>query len=105
MKKLLVCLGAAIFAILPMGRIAAAPLPNQEMKALRKQHKEQRKALKQQQRAMKRVMAQHALPDDSQQRFRRDLKMQRQLLQRCQRDEARRLKQKHKSDRQRPSPN
>ncbi len=97
MKKLLACLGAAIFALVPVVSIAALPLPHQEMKALRKQHKEQRKTLKQQQRAMKRVMTQHDLPSESQQRFRRNLKMQREELRRRQKDETRRLKHSHKA--------
>ncbi len=105
MKKVLACLAAAIVVLLPLGRIAAFPFPNQEIKALRKQHKEQRKALKQQQRAMRQVMAQHELTSESQQRFRHNLKMQRQELQRRQRDETRRLKHKHKSAEQAHLPN
>ncbi len=105
MRRLLACLAAATFMLLPLGRITAAPARNQEMKALRKQHKEQRKVLKEQQRAMKKVMEQHDLPSESQQRFRNNMKMQRQEMHRRQRDETRRLKQRHKSEQQARSMN
>ena len=104
-RKLLACLGAAILAVLPLGSHRAAPFPSQQTKALKKRHKEQRKTLKQQQGAMKRVMAQHEQPSDARRRFRQDLKMQRQMLQRNQKEETRRFKQKHQAAHELHPPN
>lgn len=86
--------------VLPLGKPTPVPLPNREMKELKKRHKEQRKMLKQQQRAMKKVVGQHARSSDSRMRFKHDLKMQRQMLHRSQKDETRRLKENRKSPKQ-----
>ena len=100
MRKLLAGFGAAILLVLPLGKLTAVPLPNREMKELKKRHKEQRKMLKQQEHAMKKVMGQHAQSSDSRMRFKHDLKMQRQMLQRSQKDETRRQEENHESVKQ-----
>ena len=100
MRKLLTSFVAAILLALPLGKLTATPLPNQEMKELKKRHKEQRKMLKQQQHTMKKVMGQHAQSSDSRMRFKHDLKMQRQMLRKSQEAETRRLKENHESVKQ-----
>ena len=97
MRKLLAGFGAAILLVLPLGKLPAAPFPNREMKELKKRQKEERRMLRQQQHAMKKVMGQHGQSSDSHVRFKHDLKMQQQMLQRSQKDGTRRLKEKHKS--------
>jgi hypothetical protein len=100
MRKLLASFVAAILLVLPLGKLTATPLPNREMKELKKHHKEQRKMLKQQQHAMKRVMGQHAQSSDSRERFKHDLKMQRQMLRKGQKAETRHQKDNRKSAKQ-----
>jgi hypothetical protein len=97
MRKLLAVFGAAILLVLPLGKLPAVPFPNREVKELKKRQKEERRMLRQQQHAMKKVMGQHAQSSDSHARFKHNLKMQRQMLQRSQKEGTRRLKQNHKS--------
>lgn len=97
MRKLLAGFGAAILLVLPLGKLPAAPFPNQEMKELKKRQKEERRMVRQQQHAMKRVMGQHAQSSDSRARFKHNMKMQQQMLHRSQKDVTRRLKENHKS--------
>lgn len=100
MRKFLICFGAALLLVLPQGKFTTAPLPNQETKDLKKRHKKQRKMVKQQQRAMKKVMGQHEQTSDSRERFKHDLRMQRQMVRKSQKDETGRLKNNHKSVKQ-----
>lgn len=102
MGKLLACFEGAILLALTCVSVTAVPLPSQEMKALSKRHKEQQKMLKQQQRAMKAVMAKHDQSPDARKRFKSDLKMQRQMLRKSQKDETRRMKEHQKSLATRP---
>jgi hypothetical protein len=97
MRKLLAGFGAAILLVLPLGKLPAVPFPNWEMKELKKRQKEERRTLRQQQHAMKKVMGQHGQPSDSHARFKHNLKMQQQMLQRSQKDRTRLLKENHKS--------
>ncbi len=97
MRKLLAGIGAAILLVLPLGKLPAAPFPNREMKELKKRQKVERRTLRQQQHAMKKVMGQHLQSSDSRARFKHNLKMQQQTLQRSQKDGTRRLKKNHKS--------
>jgi hypothetical protein len=97
MRKLLAGFGAAILLVLPLGKLPAAPFPNQEMKELKKRQKEERRMVRQQQHAMKRVMGQHPQSSDSRARFKHNMKMQQQMLHRSQKDVTRRLKENHKS--------
>jgi hypothetical protein len=97
MRKLLAGFGAAILLLLPLGKLPAAPFPNREMKQLKKRQKVERRMLRQQQHAMNKVMEQHGQSSDSHVRFKHDLKMQQQMLQRSQKDGTRRLKENHKS--------
>src|SRR5579872_3578472 len=57
----------------------------------------QRKALKQQQRAMKTVMRQQELSSDQRGRFNNDLRMQKQMLHKKQKDDFRDLKERPKN--------
>ena len=97
MRKLLAGFGAAILLVLPLGKLPAVPLPNREMKELKKRQKKERKMLRQQQHAMKKVMGQHGQPSDSHARFKHNLKMQQQMLQRSQKDRTRLLRENNKS--------
>jgi uncharacterized membrane protein YhiD involved in acid resistance len=98
MLRILAALILAIPLVFPLGKLTAAPPRDQETKQLKKRHKAQNKEAKQQQRAMKRVMAQHEQSSDSRARFKHDLKMQRQMLRRSQKEETQRMKKKRKSD-------
>jgi ABC-type transport system involved in cytochrome bd biosynthesis fused ATPase/permease subunit len=105
MQRFLACVALTMFVGLPLAKLKAAPLPNQEMSELKKHQKKQRKTLKQQQHAMKKVMGQHEQSRESRKRFKHDLKMQRQMLRRSQKEESRRLMENRKSVKQpiRPS--
>jgi poly-D-alanine transfer protein DltD len=97
MRKLLAGFGAVILLLLPLGRLQAVPFPTREMKELKKRQKVERRMLRQQQHAMKKVMAQHGQSSDSNARFKHNLKIQQQVLQRSQKDATRRLKRNHNS--------
>ena len=96
MRKVLVLLAAALMAGASVGVLKAAPR-DQELRALKKHQKEQRKTLKIQQRSMKRTMKRQQLPADSRKRFRRQLKMERQVLRAGQREERKGLVERKKS--------
>jgi hypothetical protein len=98
MRRVLVLLALAVMLGSPLETLTASRDSNSEMHQLKKRHKEQNKALKQQQRAMKKVMDQHELSSDVTERFNHDLKMQRQLLRKDQKDETHNLKKRNSSD-------
>ena len=56
--------------------------------------------VKQQQRAMKKVMSQHEQSGDSRERFKHNMKMQRQMVKKSQKAETRRQKNNRKSAKQ-----
>jgi hypothetical protein len=92
MRRVLVLLAAAVLLGSPLETLTASRGSNSEMHQLKKRHKEQKKALRQQQRAMRNVMSQHERSSDDIERFNHDLKMQRQLLRKDQKDETHNLK-------------
>ena len=92
MRRVLVLLAAAVMLGSPLETLTASRGSRSAMHQLKKRHKEQKKALKQQQHAMKKVMNQHELSSDVTERFNHDLKMQRQLLRKDQKDETQNLK-------------
>jgi ABC-type transport system involved in cytochrome bd biosynthesis fused ATPase/permease subunit len=96
MRKFLTLLLAAVILGPRVGTLRAAPARSYEARQLKKQHKAQRKDLKQQQRAMKKVMAQHEMSGDQRQRFKNDLKVQKRMLHKSQKNDSRRLKQSQK---------
>ena len=96
MRKVLVLLAAALMAGASVGVLKAAPR-DRELHELRKRQKEQRKTLKIQQRSMKRTMKRQQLPADSRKRFRRQLKMERQMLRTGQREERKGLAERKRS--------
>jgi len=96
MRKVLVLLTVACMAGGSLGVLKAAPR-DRELHELRKRQKEQRKTLKIQQRSMKRTMKRQQLPADSRKRFRRQLKMERQVLRTGQREERKGLVERKKS--------
>jgi len=98
MLKILNVLIVATWLVLPLARLTAGSPPDQETKQLKKRHKAQKREAKQQQRAMHKVMAQHEQSSASRARFKNDMKMQRQMLRKSQKDETRRVKDKHKTD-------
>ena len=79
-----------------VGALKAAPR-DRELHELRKRQKEQRKTLKIQQRSMKRTMKRQQLPPDSRKRFKRQLKMERQVIRMGQREERKGLVERKKS--------
>jgi small-conductance mechanosensitive channel len=89
MRKTLLLLFAAAMLGASAGNLRAAPARSYEARQLKKQHKGQGKALKQQQRAMKKVMGQHQLSADERDRFNNNLKMQKRLLHKRQKNESR----------------
>jgi gas vesicle protein len=97
MRKFSILVLAAVVLGLPAGALQAAPARSYETRQLKQQHKAQQKDLKEQQRAMKKVMGQHEMSDEQGSRFKHDLKMQKQMLRKSQKDDARRLKQNQKA--------
>jgi hypothetical protein len=73
-------------------KLKALHVTKQEKYELKKRHKEEKRVLKQQQRAMKSVINQHEQSRDESERFKHDLKMQRQLLRKDQMRETQNLK-------------
>lgn len=100
MRKFLICFGVAVLLILPQRTFTIARPPNQEKKELKKRQKAQRKVVKQQQRAMKKVMEQHGQTSESRERFKHDMKMQREIVQKSQKAETRRQKDNRRSAKQ-----
>ena len=96
MRKVLVLLTAALMAGASVGVLKATPR-DQELRELKKRQKEQRKTLKIQQRSMKRTMKRQQLPAASRKRFKRQLKMERQVLRTGQREERKGLVERKKS--------
>ena len=97
MRKFLISvstIAALGLALLPLW---AFPPRSVEMKQLKKNHSKERKTLKQQQRGSNNIMKQHDLDSESKQRFQHNMKMQRQLVKKNQRQETRRLKQQGKA--------
>jgi hypothetical protein len=92
LRRLLGALASAVLLSIPLASLLATPSSNLQQSALKHRQKVERKQLKQQQAAMKRVMAQHQQSTASWQRFKHDMKMQRQLLRERQKEETRRLK-------------
>ena len=99
MRRVLVLLILACMAGPSVGALKAAPR-DRELHDLKKRQKQQRKTLKIQQRSMKRTMKRQQLPPDSRKRFRRQLKMERQVLRTGQREERKGLVQRKKSVKQ-----
>lgn len=97
MRKLSLLLAAALSLSAVVVPLPAAPARSYEVRQLKKQHKAQRKSLKEQQRAMKSAMGQHELPAEQRRRFKNDLKMQKRLLAKGQKDESRGLKPHRKA--------
>jgi hypothetical protein len=98
-RRLLGAFAAAALLSVSFVSLSATPRSDSQQKALKRHQKEERKQLKQQQAAMKRVMAQHEQSAASRKRFQHDMKMQRQLLQKKQKEETRRLKVSRQSQR------
>jgi hypothetical protein len=96
-RRLLVAFAAAALFSVSLVSLSAAPRSYSQQKALKHHQKEERKQLRQQQAAMKRVMAQHVQTAASRRRFQDDLKMQRELLHKRQKEEIRRLKVNRRS--------
>src|SRR5437764_9706742 len=96
MRKVVVVFVTACMAAASVGALKAVPR-DQELHELKKRQKEQRKTLKIQQRSMKRTMKRQQLPPDSRKRFRRQLKMERQVLRMGQREERKGLVERKKS--------
>jgi len=95
-RLLLLLLTAVMLVSLP------AHLPaigNREKHDLNKRHKEQRKFLKSQQRSMNKTLKGHALAKEDSGRYKRELKAQRRMLGKAQKDESRTLKARQKFDR------
>jgi len=96
MRKVVVVFVTALMAGASVGALKAVPR-DQELHELKKRQKEQRKTLKIQQRSMKRTMKRQQLPPDSRKRFKRQLKMERQVLRMGQREERKGLLERKKS--------
>jgi len=99
MRKVLILLTAALIAGASAGALKAVP-GDQELHELKKRQKEQRKTLKIQQRSMENTMKRQQLPADSRKRFKRQLKMERQVLRMGQRAETKNLTERKKSMKQ-----
>ncbi len=82
----------AILLLGPRRNLRADPHPDQQLRALKRLHKEELKSQKAQQKAMRKVLAQHELTAASRRRLKHNLKMQHDLLRKEQRHETRRLK-------------
>ena|SRR5215831_11533243 len=93
MRKLLLLLLSALMVGFSPGALESAPARSYQARQLKKQHKAQRKDLTEQERAMKKVTDQHQLSDEQRKRFKNDMKVQKQLLHKSQKDDSRRLKQ------------
>ena len=100
MRRLLILLVTAVVLDFALGSVRAVAARDQQMHDLAKRHKQERKTLKQQEHAMKNVMNGHELTGTERQRFKRNLKMQRQVLQRGQKDETKTLKETRKFEKQ-----
>jgi small-conductance mechanosensitive channel len=104
MQKLFLSLAVVLSLVLPTIYLSAFPRSHSQMAALKHRHKQERKMLREQQRAVKRVMAQHYQSAEARQRFKHDMKMQRELLQKKQKEETRKLKEIPKPDKAHPRP-
>src|SRR5579863_10322217 len=93
MRKILMLVTMVVLMGTPLAAANVAGGPGPQGHQLKKRHKEQRKTIKQQQRAMKNVVSQHPQSSEERQRFKHDLKMQRQLLRKNQKNESRNLRQ------------
>jgi len=93
MRKLLLLLLSAVILGFSPGALGSAPARSYQTRQLKKQQKAQRKDLKQEERATKKMMDQHELSDEQRKRFKNDMKMQKRLLHKSQKDDSRRLKQ------------
>jgi len=85
-STLLIAIAGLVLAPRP-----AAPRSNAERKALHARQRQENKIARQQQRAMTAVMKQHAQTPESRQRFKSNMKLQRQLTKQNHRQESRRL--------------
>jgi hypothetical protein len=96
MRTILMFLLAAVVLGTALEAPKAAPVPDQQMHALKRKHKAQQKVLKQQQRAMKHAAKHQAQSRAERKRFHQTLKMQRKLLKKGQKEETDNLKRRHK---------
>ncbi|HXJ97154.1 MAG TPA: hypothetical protein VMT20_30310 [Terriglobia bacterium] len=93
MRKLSM-LGAAVpFFFLLTGTLALARPINQEMRSLKRAHKQQWKSLKEQERAEKDALERHPQTPESRRRFKHDMNEQRRLVKQVQKSEIRGLKE------------
>jgi len=92
MRRVLISVVMAVALTSAQEKLKALHVTKQEKYELKKRHKEEKRVLKQQQRAMKLVMNQHEQSRDESERFKHNLKMQRQLLREDQKDETQNLK-------------
>ena len=97
MRKFLISIATTAALGLALLPLWAFPARSAEMKALKKGHSRERKTLRQQQRGSNNIMKQHDLDSEARQRFQHNMKMQRQLVKKNQRQETRRLKQRRKA--------
>jgi len=103
MRRVLILVAMAVALTSAQEKLKAFHVAKQEKHELKKRHKEEKRVLKRQQRAMKSVMNQHEQSIDESDRFKHDLKMQRQLLRKDQKNETQNLK-KRDSFVRRPQP-
>ena len=94
MRRVLILVTMAVVLTSAQERLKAFHVAKQEKHELKKRHKEEKRILKRRQRAMKSVMNQHEQSSDESERFKHDLKMQRQLLRKDQKDETQNLKKR-----------
>jgi TolA-binding protein len=97
MSRLLTVALAVAFLTLPVGTLASAPPPDQEMHNLKRGHKQQWRSLKEQQRAEKDALALHPQTREQRKRFKQDMKAQRRLVRHVQKTEIRGLKESRRS--------
>ena len=96
MRRFIICMATVAALGLSLVPLVAFPHRSEAIRETQKRHRKENKVLKQQQRAMKNVMKQHAQTSDSNQRFKSNMKIQRQLAKGNQRQETRRQKQQGK---------
>jgi hypothetical protein len=84
------CLGGST-----LGSLQAAPR-DRELRELKKEQKRQRKSLKAEQRASNQLFKRQGVAGVERQRFKKQMKMQRRVLRKGQREQVRNLKQSKK---------
>ena len=92
-RELLKVAAAVPVFVLLSGTLAMARPTNQEMRNLKRAHKQQWKSLKQQERAQKDALDRHPQTPESRKRFKQDMKEQRRLVKQEQKSEIRGLKE------------